>query len=259
MITNNKESDRRDDIKLLFIVIACFLLVIWFFTPPGNKFAQICLFGNNTKYLVAKLTLPKEEFQEWKLLHNSAVYLMQIDKPTEAIKKINESINKFPTYLPDSQLDTLYLNRAKMLLYIGDYTGALSDYSRLKNLSAVDNFRVALLHKQNGNNKFALQYCNTVLNLEPRAYIGYACVADIYAGAGKNDVAVRVFDLLIDKFPNRARYYADRAMYKKKAGDVTGYVQDLDKAKSIIPNIEEESTIIYDTLHPKKLDVKVLK
>ena len=259
MIVNKKESARKDDIKSLCIVIACFLFVVWLCTPPGNKFAQLCFWGNNTQYLVAKLTKSKEDIEAWKFLRNNAVYLMLMDRPQDAIKEMDKSIKHFPSYMSEGELNNLYLDRAKMHFYIGDYTGALNDYSRLGNLSIIDNFRVALMYKEVGKNKLAMQHCNTILNMQPNAYFGYVCVADIYASAGRYDTSVKVFDLLINNVPNRARYYADRAFYKKKAGDIEGYVQDIEKAKSILPNIEEEQTIIYETLHPKKMEFRTLK
>ena len=259
MITNNKEINRKDDIKILCFIMSCFMVVAWLCTPLGNKFAHLCFYGNNTQYIIAKLTKSEEEIQAWKILRNNAVYLIQMDKPIDAIKEINEAISKYPTYMPEAQLNELYYTRAKMRVYIGDYTGALNDFAKVNDISVLDHFRIALMYKNIGNNRLALQHCNEVLNREPKAYVGYACVANLYAGIGKYEVAVKVYDLLIDKVSNRAQYYIDRAIYKKMSGDFAGSVKDVEIAKSILPDIKEESTIFYDTLHPKRLDVKVLK
>ncbi len=259
MITNFNNKNRKDDIKALLLLIVCFIFVVWLFTPPGNKFAQLALYGNNTQFLIAKLTKSNEELNEWRYHHNNAVYYVRMNNKEKALAEINNAISSFPAYLPESKLLNLYLVRAKMRLYYKDYNGALSDYMQLKSLSMLDKFRVALLFKQVGNKRYALSYCTEILNIDSTAYIGYACLADIYASAGKYDVAVRVYDLLLDRSKNRAKYYVDRAEYKKLCCDIDGYNADIEKAKSMSSSLDTPFMIINDTLNPKVLHLDVLK
>ena len=129
---------------------------------------------------------------------------------------------------------------------------------RLENPGILDCFKIALLYKQIGNNRYALSYCNRILNIDPNAYIGYACAADIYATAGHYNASVKIYDLLIDKAKNRAQYYADRAAYKKKCGDIEGYKSDLKKAKELSPMLNTDFSIIEDTLNPKQLSLTIM-
>ena len=56
MITNfNSKTSRKDDAKLLAWIVFGFLIVAWLCTPPGNKFLQICFWGNNTQLFMSKL------------------------------------------------------------------------------------------------------------------------------------------------------------------------------------------------------------
>ncbi len=259
MITNFNKKNRKDDIKLLCLLIFAFIFIIWLCTPPGNKFAQIALYGNNTQLLFAKLTKPSEELNEWLFHRNNAIYFVRMDNKNSALKEINKAINTYPTYLPEAKLLELYLIRAQIRLCNKDYNAALNDYMRLKSLSLFDKLRVALLFKESGNNKYAISYCNDILNSDPAAYIGYACIADIYASAGRYDTAVKIYDLLIDRSKNRAKYYAERAEYKKMCGDTEGYIEDLKTAKSISSDLGTNFSIIQEALSPKNLDFEIIK
>lgn len=259
MISNFNKKNRKDDIKALILLIAFFIFVIWLCTPPGNKFAQLALYGNNTQLLIAKLTKPSSELNEWLYHRNNAVYLHRMNDKKGALSEIDNAINTYPSYMSENSLKELYLTRAQLRLFYKDYNGSLSDYMRVDSLGLIDKFRVALLFKQVGNNKYALSYCNEILNIDTSAYIGYACIADIYAGVGKYDTAVRVYDLLIDRSPNRARYYFDRAGYKKMCGDIEGYNEDLKMAKSISSHLDTNYSIIKETLAPKSLSLDIIK
>ena len=84
MIANFNEHRRKDDKKILAIIITLFIFAVWLFTPPGNKFAQICLYSNTTRFLIAKLVNPSE-VNEWKFHRNNAVYLTQMNMKDKAI------------------------------------------------------------------------------------------------------------------------------------------------------------------------------
>ena len=168
------------------------------------------------------------------------------------------AVRTIPSYVSDDELIKLYTDRGQLRMFWGEYKGALADFLRIEEPNIMDKFKIALLYKKAGNNKFALSYCNSILNTDPNAYIGYACVADIYAGVGRYDASVKVYDMLIERTKNRARYYADRAYYKKKCGDFNGYNSDMLKAKDLSPLVEKETSIIEDTLKPKRLSLIVM-
>ncbi len=258
MITNFNSQNRAADIKALKVIIAIFLFVVWLCTPPGNKFMQICFWGNNTQYFVAKMTVP-ESVDEWIFHRNNAIYLAGMDNKKASMIEMNKALATIPTYASDKQLSDLYKDRAQLRIYFKDYKGALNDYARVStDLSMTDRLKVAVLYKVNGNNKYALSYCNSILDVDPQAYAGYACIADIYDFVGRPDASVKVYDLLIDRVPNRAKYYADRALFKQKAGDADGYNQDMNKAKELSPSVNTKFTLIEDTLYPKKLTLQAI-
>lgn len=258
MIKNFNNKNKKDDIKILSMLVFCFLVAVWLCTPPGNKFAQICFYGNNTQHFIAKMTKPQEELNEWKFHRNNAVYLARMERKSSSLEAMDKAIKTLPSYMSEGEVVQLYYDRANLRLFWGDYKGALDDYLKVTYPGIIDKFKIALLYKKAGNNKYALSYCNSILETDPQAYVGYACIAHIYAGVGRYTTSVRVYDLLIDRSYERARYYADRAVYKKKAGDISGYHADMNKAKSLTPNIEEEITIIQETLSPKRLNIGII-
>lgn len=258
MITNFSKKNRENDIKLLAGIVVAFLFVAWLCSPPGNKFAQICFYGNNTQFYIAKMTKSKDDLNEWIFHRNNAIYLADMERKSASLREMDNAVRTIPSYVSDAELIKLYTDRGQLRMFWGEYKGALDDFLRIEEPNIMDKFKIALLYKKAGNNKFALSYCNSILNTDPNAYIGYACVADIYAGVGRYDASVKVYDMLIERTKNRARYYADRAYYKKKCGDLNGYNSDMLKAKDLSPLVEKEASIIEDTLKPKRLSLIVM-
>lgn len=258
MITNFNEKNRKDDIKILCLLITIFFVIAWLCTPPGNKFAQICFYGNNTQFLIAKMTKKKEELEAWKFHRNNAVFLAKMERKDAALREIDKAIYLLPNYASEKEIETLYADRALIRLYFGETKDALDDYLRLSNPSIVDKFRIALLLKNKGHNKQALSYCNSILHTDPTAYYGYACIADVYASVGNYKTSVRVYDLLLDRTKNRAIYYVDRAEYRLKLGDLAGYNEDIKKAQELSPNIKIKSSVIEDILNPKKINLTIM-
>ena len=80
---------------------------------------------------------------------------------------------------------------------------------------------------------------------------------DIYNTIGKPDVAIRLWDLAIDRRPNNPRAYVDRALVKQSIGDIIGYEIDLQKAREYSPNININESITYEALHPKILRLSI--
>ena len=257
MIENFNRNNRKNDAILLSIIIIGFLFVVWLCTPPGNKFIQIAFWGSNTRLFFAKV-MDNASTTEWIFHRNNAIYLTKMKSKEGALLEIDKAIKTFPSYTSDKQLASLYRDRAMIRIYWGDYKGALDDYLKADTSGLLDTFRVALLYKITGHYKEALSYCNDVINTDPKAYAGFACLASVYAEVGRYDVSAKVFDLLIDRVPNKAKYYSDRAMYKKLAGDMDGYNEDMSTAKELSPSVDVEYSLIDDTLNPKVLQLTTM-
>lgn len=259
IISNYNKPSRKDDIRLLSIIIAVFIFVVWLFTPPGNKFMEMCFYGNHVKYFFAKLSGDSTN-SEYIFHRNNAIYIAKMYKgknAKKAISEMDEAIKTMPAYVSDTELKTLYKDRAYIKLYVGDYKGALNDFLHSGNIEFNDNLKVAMLLKENGNYKDALSYCNAILDKDPTAYAGFACVADLYSSLKRYDVAIKVWDLLIDRKKNNPRAYMDRAKLKKAMGDMNGYASDVKLAKEYSPSIDENDSIIYEALHPKILALPI--
>ena len=254
MIRNFKEEERKKDLIVLLILIAVFMIVVWLCTPSGTKFVRLAFWGSNIRLSWAKLT-DNADATEWIFHRNNAVYLSKMKNKDGSFAEIDKAIMTFPSYQSENNLEQLYKDRAIIRLYWKDYDGALEDYLRLHTLDFMDNLRVALLLRESRKYKEALSYCNNILYLDPTAYAGYACIASLYDDVGKYDVAAKVFDILILKVPNKAKYYADRAMYKRKAGDEDGYNKDIAKAKELSPAINFNYSLIDEIMNPKILQL----
>lgn len=258
MIVNSKENiNRKSDAKFLAWVLVGFVLAVWLCTPPGNKFMQICFWGNHTQHFIAKI-MNKGEDTEYIFHRNNAVYLARMEMPKQALIEMNKAIQSFPAYISDTELEKLYKDSATLKMFYGDYKGALNDYLKVKNLDFTDKFKLAMLLKTAGKNKLALDYCNSMFANDPNGYAGYICIAEVYAEVGRPDASVNVLNLLIQKSPNRAQYYADRAHYKRLLGEMAGADQDLAKAKELNPHLRLNSSIVKDTLEPKVLPLSII-
>ena len=257
MITNFQKQSHKDDVKLLVWIVVGFLFIAWFCSPPGNKLLQLCFWGNNTKYFITKL-FSDNSSTEYIFHRNNAVYLAKMypDKPT-ALKEMNKAIETLPSFASDAELRNLYKDRAEIRLFLGDHKGALNDFINSDLISFSDNLKVAMLFKVAGNYKEAMNYCNAMLNQDPFAYAGFACMAEIYLSVDRPDVALRVWNLALDRNKNNPRAYVDRALVKKAMGDLSGYNTDLKLAREYSPAISEEDSIIEDSLHPKILALSV--
>lgn len=246
-------------VSTIVTIVLIILTFIWLVSPPRNKVAQICYIANHIRYYVAILTKPKDEVFEWAFHRNNALYLSQMKNKKLTQKEISAAVRTAPNYLPENLFDDLYTDCALFQIYIGDYKGALNNYLRVKNLSMMDHLRLALLHKEAGSVKYGVEHCKKILNIDPTAYAGYACYADLYAYTGHPEVSVKILNVLIDKYKNRAMYYVERAKYKKEAGDLTGYDEDMSKAKELSGIGIKQSELIEKTIKPQYLDVEYLK
>ena len=74
---------------------------------------------------------------------------------------------------------------------------------------------------------------------------------------GRYDIAIKVWDLSIDRRSNNPKAYVERARVKKKIGDITGYNEDIAKAREYSPTIDIDESITNDALHPKMLTLTI--
>ena len=256
---NNMKPQRKNDLQFLAWIIAGFLFVAWLCTPPGNKFLQICFWGNNTRFFIAKLT-NNIDTTEYIFHRNNAVYLAKMYKNKKsALREMDKAISTIPTFVSDNELKSLYKDRAEIRLMAGDYKGALNDYINSGKIDFTDYLKLAMLFKEFGNYRAAMSYCNAILNVDNTAYAGYACLSELYTSINRPDVALNVWNLAIDRKQNLARAYVDRANVKKQLGDLDGYNKDIAKAKEYSPTIDLEESIIEETLHPKILTLSIKK
>ena len=255
---NNYTKVKRNDAKLLLWIIAGFLFVAWLCSPPGNKFLQICFWGNNTKLFISKI-MNSDENKLYMFHRNNAVYLAKMfpkDK-RKAMQEINKAITLLPSYADDKVLQSLYRDRAYIQMYYGENIGALNDFMHSGELQFMDYLPVALLFKENGDYRNALSYCNGILNVDMNAYAGYACLSDIYDSAGRPEIAERIWNLAIDRKSNNPKFYVERSKIRTKLGDEEGASTDLAKAREYIPNIDINQSIVEDTLHHKVLPLTI--
>lgn len=252
-IENFKVGSRKDDIRILTIIIIIFVIVAWLLTPPGNKFIQVCFWGHNVQYIVTRI-FDKNATEEYKFYWKNAIYLTQMDD-RKALYEMNKAIQKAPKYLTEEQTQLMYRERAKMRSVFKDYRGALDDYLRASDLSDKDFIRIAILLNKQGKQPLALTYCNKLFNIELAQDDGYACVAETYASLGKYDSAIKVYDYAISRDKDVAENYIARAKYKKMNGDKFGESVDIHNAKYIKPSVKSEVFDIYENLLSKNVSL----
>lgn len=249
-----------NDKKIIAMIIIFFGLSVWFCTPPGNKFLQMCFLGNNTKLLIAIIT-DKSETTAYKFYRNNAIYLAKMDKrksyKDRAVVEMTKAIRSYPSYMPDTGLQKLYKESAYLKIYAGNYKGALDDFINSKNIAPEDYFKFALLLNKAGMYQYAQSYCNAVLNKDITALQGYACLSDVYTSQGKYESAITVWSLFLDRKANNSTAYLERAKVKKSIGDIAGYEEDLKKAKQYNPYINENTSLVEETLHPAILTLSI--
>ena len=253
MIRNyNKKNQKINAIISVIIIV----VVFWLLTPPVNKFVQLCYWGSNVYMTVSKI-FGNENSKEYVFRRNNAVYLAKMNDMKASIVEINKAIDLVPNYASSNEMDEFFKDRARIYLIAKRYDDALSDYTRCANLDIFDSVRVAMLFKKKGNLKYAGKYCNNVISENPDLYLGYACLADVYSAANRDDVSIRLMDLLLDKTSNRAQYYLDRAYYKYRVGDTAGAYQDELAAEKLSPNYKRVP-IMEQVLDPKSITFKIL-
>ena len=252
-IKNFRLIDRENDIMILKNIIISFIIIAWLLTPPGNKFVQLCFWGHNVQYAVTRI-FDKNATEEYKFYWKNAIYLAKMNDK-KALTMMDKAIEAIPTYFTEKQVRVMYLERAKIRCMLKDYKGSLNDYLRVGNLSNEDVLRVAFMLKSQEKSTLALSYCNKLLDLEFGFSSGCACIADVYADAGKVDYSVRVYDYLINRDPNVPEHYIARSKYKKMLGDKVGERNDIYIAKLKNPDVDENYSPITDILLAKNIEL----
>ena len=257
MISNFNDGNRKEAMKMLAIIIIVFLFIAWLCTPPGNKLLQICFWGNNTQMFISKLI--NKDNSEYLFHRNNAIYLAKMypNGNKQAIIEMNKAIALYPSYAPESELQRLYAERAQINMYMGNYQQALSDYMNSGQIMFNDYLKVALLYKIKGDYARAMSYCNAILDTDAKAYAGFACLASVYEGVGRPDMALRVWDLAIDRKKSNPKCYVSRAIMAKKLGNMERYKKDIAKARELSPSINIDENVIDEVLNPKILTISI--
>jgi len=251
------KTKKRDDAIILCLTIIFILFVLWLILPPRDKVAQVGQIFSNARFLFNKDSRTMQ--QEVVYHRNQAVYYTRLKKNKAAIYQMNKAIEKATGFATVSEMEELYRDCAVMKVYMADHKGALNDYLKSGTpVSIKDNLVLAQLYKKNGNKRLAQSHCNTIISIDEKAYSGFACLADLYASVGRYDVAVKVYDIYLDRASNKAKGLADRAYYKSKLGDKQGAALDLQEAKEITSKVSEKITILDEALYPKTLNLPII-
>lgn len=230
-IDNFQVGNRKNDIKILLMIILGFIFIIWCFTPPGNKLLQLCFWGHQVQYAVNNV-INKETNNDYKFFWKNAIYLTKFNDK-KAISEMDRAIASLPSYFGENQLEIMFRERAKIKTVFKDYKGALDDYLRVKNLSNDDILRISYLLQKQKKLSLATSYCNRLFSIELGRADACNCIAYIYSNAGKPVTSVRVMDYLIAREDKEAKHFVLRSKYKKLAGDYTGASLDEKQAKEL--------------------------
>ena len=248
----------KDDKKFLIGLISTFLFVLWLCSPFGNRFAQIAFWADNCSYLYAKF-MNTGRVPDYVHYRNRAIYLAKIypKDSKRSLNEMNKAVELGSKYLDDNAMSKLYSDRAQIKLYYGDKKGALQDFLTADHLSITDDLKAAVLLTDNGQYVMASEYCKDILAERSGAFAGYACLSYVYEAAGRPDTAIKLYDLAIDRKPNSAIAYMERARLKQRLNNIDGYNQDKETAKKLSPNIEKEMSIIEEAVAPGKLSITI--
>lgn len=257
MIKNFNSAKRREKRMLITICISL-LVMFWLVSPPGFRFLNVFVFGNNTQLFIARLT-NNYDSTAYKFHWNNAIYLSRMQKDKSAFVEIKKAINTIPSYVPEKEYKKLYRDAANIHLFFKDYGPALDYYLKSDVNSMQERLVLGLLYNVNGKHNLAAEACSELLLIQPPMYSGYACVAEVYASSGKHQTAVKLYDILIAQYPNKAQYYVERALYKKQMADMFGYNEDIAQAKSLQSDIKIENKFVESVLVPKELNLQLQK
>ena len=238
------------------------IFMIWLFWPHNNSFIRLSYWSYNLFYNATKvLHIP---FSTETMYHrNNAIYLARINKNNseKSLNEIQRAVDLAAAKESTGELEYLYKERAILKLYYGDKDGALEDYEKAVGVinEPMDNMRLAILLTDNHKYKDAVMQCKRILwrGTVPPPF-GYVCLAYVYEKSGSPDAALSVYDWAIDRGRQEAYLYIERANLKKRMGDDEAYIQDINNAKKIDPDIKiKDDSFTEKALNLKNIPIKV--
>lgn len=260
MIIKEKTSAQKKKERTSFaIVITLLVTVCWLCHKPLAKVAQIGLWGNEASYQIAKMK--HEDVNEYLFHRNNAIFLakMHPEDKKSAIIEMDRAIETVPSSTDENNIDKLYLDRAHINYYLGNYEESLSDYMKAKDsITLLDYLPIGLMFANRGNFQHANYYCNKILNMDVNAFSGYACLSFMYEKADMPQAALKVWDYFIASGTNKAKAYVAKAYVKKRMGDNDGFEHEIANAKKINRAVDD-SDYIEEALHPKMLNLNTTK
>ena len=258
MLDKKKVLQDQGKNKYGFIVAAIFL--VWLFWPQNNSFIRLSYWSYNFFYNASKL-FHIEMSTESMHYRNNAVYLAKIyPKNSElSLKAMQKAISLLPENASTVEIDKLYKERAIIKMFYGDKKGALEDYDEVSMLEPIDNLRIAILLADTEQYNDAISYCKGIITKDNTIDVNrYVCTAYVYEKTGNDAAALRIYDWVIGTYPRNAALYIERANLKKRTGNEQGYIEDINAAKKISPDIvPEEASIIDNAVNFKGVPLSV--
>ena len=254
MIGNfNKNND--SGIKIVAAIMFIVIFVVWLLTPPSDKISQVCSWVNNVCLNYAKMTNSSKAY----IYERNQIVLQAKMNPKDdgVTAKMDKLINANQNKISKSELADLHRDRAEIKLYKGQFEPALQDFLYQDSLRYTDYLKIALIYNLLGDKEQALSYCNTAVNREPKSIIGFACFSKIYEDMGNYEAAKNLWELAVDRNKSNAEMWVELGRIKKVLGDSNGANTDFAKAQTIKQNVKLNSTLIHDTIYPKKLDLQL--
>ena len=256
---DNKEH-LQDNQKNKYGFIIVFLFLIWLFYPNYNGFIKSCYWANNFIFCVSKI-LHVNNTPDYVHYRNNAIYLAKVyrNNPTPAYKEMDRAIASYSANQENGIIKTLHRDAAIIRLYYGDKDEALTELLSIRNRDANDNLRIAILMADDSRFDEAKPYCKSIIVKSQKAISGYVCMAYVYEKSGDIDTATQLYNALIQLNSNNENVYLERSYFKKRHGDEQGAAEDINKAKSIYPDVKSDGISIIDkAVNVKELPLSVM-
>ena len=253
-ISGFQSRSARDDAMIILLIVAVFILCIWFASPPKNKALQMCYWGYKIKSFYLKKTR-NVDINKYRYHVNNAVYLIKLYRKEpwslrRALTEMDLAIESFPSAEANNNLKNLYKKRANIKLIAEDYKGALVDYSIAGNLDFNESLRVAILYTKLGKYDEATRDCTNLIQRDASTHVTFACLANVLIQKGQYNEALRLYNISVDRNPNNAQAYMDRAKLKKIMKNEAGYKSDLAIAHEISPLLKEDFSYMDSIITP---------
>jgi tetratricopeptide (TPR) repeat protein len=122
---------------------------------------------------------------------------------------------------------------------IGDFVGALEDYSRVIALTPMPSYFEcrANMYSATGNDEAALRDYARVLELDPQEYMAHCYIGHIHGARGDYALAIQCYTRALELNPTLPVAYFSRYQARASLGDRENACRDLDKAIEFGPTI----------------------